>query len=97
MKKLLVLFVIVIIGFSCSPYQRLKTPVTMKYSVNLEDHGSILCRDYKVCADTVFVFDAGYNKNLKKQHYVADCKFIGKWNMMIVLLKDKNEIECLKK
>ncbi len=97
MKKLFVLFAIVLIGFSCSPYERLSKPITMKYNINLEDHGTILCRDYKVLADTVFVFDAGYYKNLKKQHYVTDCKFVGKWNMMIVLIDEKIDNECIKK
>ena len=86
MKKLKWILLFMVIT-ACNPYPRLQQSIKMKYNINLADHGSILCREYKIKGDTTFVYDAGYYKNKINQHYVNDLIFIGKWNMMIVILK----------
>lgn len=50
MKPLLTLLLVLIIS-SCAPLTR------MNYSISLCDHGNVLCRDYQIRADTIFLYD----------------------------------------
>jgi len=86
MKNLLLIFFVLLFA-SCNPYARLKEPVKMNYCVTLEDHGSILCRDYKIYKDSLVLKDAGYWKNNLFQRHTTDIKFIDWTGIMIIKLK----------
>ena len=79
------LTIAIIIGIvalcSCSVTTR------MNYSVNLADHGTILCRDYAIRADTLYLYDAGRDANIRNQVQVSDCKAIGFKEILIVRIK----------
>ena len=83
MKK--VFFVLLIaVSASCSPYQKMREPVQMNYAITIADHGSILCRDYRIAKDTMFLLDAGYDARKTKQRNVSDIKMVGDWDYMII-------------
>jgi hypothetical protein len=84
MKKLL--FLTLISLAACNPYAHLKEPVRMNYCVTLEDHGSILCRDYKLYKDSLVLKDAGYWAKPLYQRNTTDIKFVNWPGIMIVKL-----------
>ena len=81
MKKAIIL--LAIIGCSCTAIK----PVQMHYVVNLADHGVILCRDYSIKADTIFLWDAGRLSDHKFQRNVTNSKAIGFKEVLIVEIK----------
>ena len=82
---LLILFIFVLT--SCNPYARLKEPVRMNYCVTLEDHGTILCNDYKLYKDSLVLKDAGYWSKPLYQRHTTDVKFIDWPGIMIIKLQ----------
>lgn len=84
MKKLFVFIFLMIGVFGCSPYKELKNPASMNYCITIANHGSILCRDYRITVDTMFLFDAGYYERQIQQKHVSDIKMVGNWDYMII-------------
>ena len=82
MKKLISLLAIVLCG-ACATV----APVQMHYSINFADHGPILCRDYTISGDTVFLWDAGHFVDRRFQTNVTDSKAIGFKELLIVKIK----------
>jgi len=82
-----ILFLLLIFLFSCAPYKRLPEPVKMNHAVNLNENGTILCRDVAVYKDSLVLIDAGYFSNRIHQRFVADVTFVNWPSVMIVHLK----------
>lgn len=80
MKPLLTLLLALIL-ISCAPLTH------MNYSVNIADHGTVLCRDYQIRADTIYLMDAGRYINQKHQRNVVDCRAIGFDEILIVEIR----------
>jgi len=91
MKKLAFLLLILLVAASCSPYQKINKPVTMKYSVGVYNNGifegNILCRDLIYSGDTLTLKDAGYFARQMKQRRVSEIRFIGKRDVIVIEMK----------
>jgi len=85
--KYLILILFILLLASCNPYARLKEPVRMNYCITLEDHGSILCRDYKIYKDSLVLKDAGYWAKPLYQRNTTDIKFINWPGIMIIKIQ----------
>ena len=77
------LLILLLIMCSCSVYE----PVKMNYHINIDDHGSILCHDYKVYQDSLVLIEAGRLPNKIYQRKTSNVKFINWPAIMIVEIK----------
>lgn len=48
---------------------------------------TVLCRDYQIRADTIYLMDAGRYINQKHQRNVVDCRAIGFDEILIVEIR----------
>ena len=95
MKKLLqaIIILVWILG-SCVPFKRLEEPVRMNYAFNFYDDcqpypKSLVCNDYQLRNDTLYLFKVGYSEKKLYQRAVADMIFPPDWTWFIVKFDGK--------
>jgi hypothetical protein len=90
------LFLLIIISFTSCTSQRYyiknTEKVNMNYAVYIShndiDEGYILCNDYRMNVDTIWLFNSGYSSYKMNQTYTADIIFCGKdYSWHIIKLK----------